>query len=358
MSIKAKALGLIGKATKPVLKAGRKIGYKVIKHGPTIAIVTGVGGLFAAGIMVGVKSRKAAKALEEFTEAREEIEKKMEDEARDAANEIIFKSPVAISEEVKKQIYDEQRKVVGKTYRKEVRSLYFRTGLKLARIYLVPAVLAAFSAVLIIGGHRSTLKRLAGVTALYKATDEAFRDYRKNVIDDLGEEADAKYRYGINEYEFEGIETDSKGKEKKITEKRAIAGSGAPFEFKFCRATSDAYTGDEEFDMSTLLISQNQRNTNVEAGKVVHVNDVLGDLAMKKIGAAGQINGWRDGLTDSVDYHIRKAYEPVTKDGVHLAENGKGRFETVYYLEFNAKLLYDVDEVEEALGKKRKDDKA
>lgn len=348
MSVKSLAVGVAKKAASPIMKVGRKIGYKFGKNAPTILLVTGMGGMFASGVLIVVKSKKAAKALDDFTDARGSIEDLVDSKAQAAVMGKM--DPGTYSDEQLEAMLDEQRKVIRKEYKGEIRHLYFDTGVKLIKIYIIPVGLGVVSGGLILGSHRILTKRLAGAVALYKASDEAFKEYRQRVIEDQGEDKDFEYRYGVKEREFEGVETDSKGKEKKVTEKRKIAGDGSAFEIKFCRETSPAYIGNEEYDMSTLTISQNCRFNQVSDGKRVFVNDVLSDLGMAKLYPLGQVAE----LVDPVDYHIRKAYEPVTKDGVHLAEGGKARFETVYYLDLDYKMLYEEGDVVEKPKKEKK----
>ena len=338
MSVKSLAIGVAKKAASPIMKAGRKLSYKFGKKAPTILLVGGMGGMFASGVLIVVKSRKAAKALDDFTDARGSIEDLVDSKAQVAVMDEM--DPGKYSAEQLEVMLDEQRKAIRKEYKGEIRHLYFDTGIKLVKIYIVPVGLGVVSGGLILGSHRILTKRLAGAVALYKASDEAFKEYRQRVIEDQGEDKDFEYRYGVKEREFEGVETDSKGKEKKVTEKRKIAGSGNGFEIKYCRETSPGYTGNEEYDMSILEISQNCRTNDLSEGKRVFVNDVLSDLGMAKLYPFGQTAE----LVYPANYHVRRAYEPVVKDGVHLAEGGKARFEAVYYLDIDYKMLYDEEE--------------
>lgn len=343
MSVKT---ALATKVVKPAARIGRKVGYKISAKAPTILIISGIGAVFAAGVMIAKRSKKAAETIDEFATERQSLEDTIEHEAQIAATEEIKERGVT-DEKEKNYILCKYRKRIRKAYGKALRRLYLKFIGKLLRIYALPALIGVLGAVMILGSHRIMLKRLAGVTALYKATDEAFTQYRQNVVNDLGEEADLKYRYGIQNYEFQGVETDSKGKEKTVTETRAIAGSGSPFEFKFCRDTSQEYTGDEVYDMSMLQIEQNNVISAVSDGKKVFLNDALKAIGMKPVYPLGQVAMFKPN-----GFKIRRVYEPIVKDGVHLAEGGKAKFDTVYYLDMDLTERWTIVEKDEPKTKK------
>ena len=343
MSVKT---ALATKVGKPIARFGRKVGSKAVANAPTLLIFTGIALVTGATVAIIKSSKKAAEAFDEFAAERESLEKTIEREAQVSANEEIFSRNVTDPLEMD-YILHKYRKKVKKAYGKALRKIYWKLFGKLLRIYLFKFLLWLIGVILILGSHRMMLTRLAGVTALYKGSEEAFAQYRQNVIDDLGEEADLKYRYGIQNYEFQGVETDKNGKEKKVTETKAIAGKGSPNEFKFCRQTTNQYTGNDEYDMSMLEITRSQLINDISDGKDQYLNDLLGTLGMKKIYPQGQVakigpNG----------FTIHKAYEPVEKDGVHQAEGGKAKFDTVYYLDIPLITMWDVVEAKKECNKK------
>ena len=68
---------------------------------------------------------------------------------------------------------------------------------ELVRLYGPTVALFAASTGLVLGGFGILNGRFASATAAYAALEEGFTMYRDRVREDLGEEADRKYRYGI-----------------------------------------------------------------------------------------------------------------------------------------------------------------
>ena len=83
-------------------------------------------------------------------------------------------------------------------YKKEMTHTYIFSGLELAKLY-GPVVAGTIGAgICFFSGNQILAKRLAGMTAAYGAAQKAYMRYRKNVVEDLGEDADRKYLLGLN----------------------------------------------------------------------------------------------------------------------------------------------------------------
>lgn len=83
-------------------------------------------------------------------------------------------------------------------YKKELTHAYVVTSIETIKLY-GPAVLCTVGAgVCFVTGNQILAKRLAGMTAAYSAAQKAYMRYRKNVVEDLGEDADRKYLLGLD----------------------------------------------------------------------------------------------------------------------------------------------------------------
>lgn len=208
--------------------------------------------------------------------------------------------------------------------KKDIRELYIGTGVSLAKAYTPAVVLGGAAAACIIGEHcvmqnrvNNLEKTVAGLGAAYVAIDNAFKAYRKRVIDKYGKEEDRRLRFGIEETVVE--EVDEKGKKKKV--KKEFAGEFNKDEFIiffngdqpiFMWKDPMKYNADWDANIRVLLGVQSflQRKLDVE-GKV-YWNDLLSELGMKKTDN-GQIVGWKEGSI--IDLGINKAINRRLIDG-------------------------------------------
>ena len=117
-----------------------------------------------------------------------------------------------------KEITDEET-YSEKDYQKDMTIVYARGGAKLAKLYLPAFVLVVGGLALIIGGHKILLSRQLALAAAYETVNAGYNRYRERVREDLGEDADRKYAYGLKEEvvgEESFVDDDGKKHKKKI----------------------------------------------------------------------------------------------------------------------------------------------
>lgn len=120
-----------------------------------------------------------------------------------------------------------------KDYQKDMTIVYAKGGAKLAKLYLPAAVLVIGGIAFILGGHKILLNRHLALAAAYETMNVGYNNYRKRVREDLGEDADRKYAYGLRE-EVVGEESfvDDNGKKHKKKIKAQIPSSlSSPYAF-------------------------------------------------------------------------------------------------------------------------------
>lgn len=78
--------------------------------------------------------------------------------------------------------------------KKDTIIVYTKMSWRLVKTYAVPIALGAASVGCILTSHGIMRKRYLGMVAAYTAVDKAFKDYRKRVIAELGEDKDREYR--------------------------------------------------------------------------------------------------------------------------------------------------------------------
>lgn len=167
--------------------------------------------------------------------------------------------------------------------------VFLRTGKKLARLYGPSFILGVTSLACLTQSHRIMSQRNAGLAAAYAALDMGFRQYRARVIDELGEEKDAHFRYGVSEREV-AVE-DEKGNVTTQTVKRAGDGHGPSIYAKFFDQLNTRWQRNPENNRIWLQAQQEYFNYKLQANGVVILNDVYEKLGFEPT-KAGAIVGW------------------------------------------------------------------
>ena len=190
---------------------------------------------------------------------------------------------------------------------KLIRKAYGRTGLDFFKIYWKPIALGGTSLILIITSHRMLRRSLAEMAAMYAGLFESFRQYRKNLIDDLGPEKDQEYLYGAKQIETIDAETGEN-----IT-KTVPTGTPnlSPYSVWYNEGIYDEDSGKwiwqnsiyrpnkTEFEVLLRNI-QNECNDILRMRGYMFLNEVYTKLGLPPT-SAGQHVGWvRNGLTNGV----------------------------------------------------------
>ena len=218
-------------------------------------------------------------------------------------------------------------------YNKAVAHTYIKTGVKTgARFGL--AIGMEFAGIAMVtksrGMYKSTIANLG--VALNGALSD-FKNYRKNVVDDLGKEADKKYRYGLKDQEI--TETDEEGvethKSVKVMDPNV---PGYSIYARFFDDLSSEWSKNPEENMAFLIQTQSVFNDILTTQGYVFLNDVYAALGLPKT-KIGQQVGWVKGLGDNyIDFGIMDVY--TVPD---YAASAKRRFvnglENVILLDFN-----------------------
>lgn len=100
---------------------------------------------------------------------------------------------------------------------------YTVTALGIAKEVALPVALGATTVACFVGEHcimqnkiNTLTETVVGLSAAYTAIDQAFKKYRKNVISELGQEADDRFRFGVKKEKIEVEEEQPNGKIKKV----------------------------------------------------------------------------------------------------------------------------------------------
>ncbi len=285
-----------------------RTGLVVKKHSPEIMIVAGTVGTITAAIMACKATLKSTEVLAKTKEDIDSIHLAKEEGGAD---------------------YTESM------FKKDLADTYIRTGVEFVKLYGPSVALGALSLGTVFASNNMLRKRNASLTAAYATVDGAFKRYRKNVVEQYGEEVDKNLRHSIKKQEVEFTETDSKGKEKKV-KKTVDVIDGNPTTFsdysRFFDSSCIEWEKNPEYNMTFLKAQQNYANDKLRADGFLFLNDVYKMLGFQPT-KAGQIVGWifdKDNPVGDnyVDFGIYDGYHEANRDFV----NG---YEPVILLDFN-----------------------
>ena len=149
------------------------------KHLPDILVGIGVVGVIGGTVIACRDTKKLEPVLEEHKEQMDLIHK------------------IAEEGEIKDQETGEVAPYTEQDKRRDTALTYFKTSLKVARVYLPSGAIISGSLACILGSHKILNKRNLGLTAAYTGIAETFKEYRQNIIEKYGEEADVEARFGL-----------------------------------------------------------------------------------------------------------------------------------------------------------------
>lgn len=286
---------LIGEGIFKAPPGGFKLWFK--NASPTIMVV---GGCIGVGVGVVMACNATLKCDEILDEIEADISK---------ANHV-------------REITDETT-YTEEEYQKDMTIIYAKGGAKLARLYLPAFVVIVGSLALILGGHKILLNRHLALAAGYETVKIAYDNYRNAVREDLGEDADRKYAYGIHE-EVVGVEefVDDDGKKHKQKIKAQIPSTlSSPYAF-YWDNTCDGWEPNPYYNETFLIGKQREWNRKLaqrwKLNGAVSLAEIKSDLGALIMDGNGRIN------TRPGDHMVGWIYDPSYNPEEH---NGKDQID-------------------------------
>ena len=302
-------------AAKFVRQAGKFVGIKLWKHSPTILAVLGSGSIITAGVM----ACKATLKLEETVEEKNDDILSVKASLENAQKEI----------ETNGENAADAQEFIDKHYKKELAKSYLNMGLAVGKLYAPAVAVCAAGVGCIFGSKRIMDKRYSACLAACTTTERLFADYRKRVTEDLGKEADQKYRFGMETTEIDIPELDKKGNPKKDkdgnpkTKKQKITTIPANFSnMEYARVFDEVSTKEwdknPDVNKNTLLLRQKYADDMLKSRGWLFLNEVYTMLGYP-ITDYGQDVGWifeKDNpIGDNmVDFGLYKAFRPDSSE--------------------------------------------
>lgn len=267
---------------------------KLKKHSPEILLVSGLAGFTGTVVL-------ACKATMKLPEIVEEHEVMMGD-----VHEL----------ELNPRIYEEDNDsmTVRVVSEKEVKKAKVNAYVAIAKDYIClygPSVaLGLASAGCVVGSYGVEKKRYTGALAAYNGAMAAFETYRQRVREELGNEADERFRYGWKKEKIETEVTDAKGKTKTKKEDVLTLDSGEPSlyarvfeEYKSDGIPNPNWYSDPFFSMQFLKAQESYFNTVLNNRGYVFLNEVYDALGFDMT-AEGALVGWVQNAPDEPTNYI------------------------------------------------------
>lgn len=179
-----------------------------------------------------------------------------------------------------------------KDYSKDLLVNRTQTAVKLIKLYGPAISLGALSIAAILGGQHILRKRNVAVMAAYKLCEESFNNYRSRVKDELGEDKDRQFYYGMTEETVKDKVKSKDGKTKTVTKKVEKAPDHLYSQYaRFFDEANINWDKSPEQNMYFLKMVQNQMNDKLKARGHVFLNEVYDALGFDR-SEAGQLVGW------------------------------------------------------------------
>lgn len=180
--------------------------------------------------------------------------------------------------------------------------------------------------------HKQFMK--ASAAAVGYAT--ALAAYRKNVVDELGEDMDKHFMYGISakEKNVTLVTTDEDGNEVETKEKCKVVENVynvSPYAMWWLPETTNRYQSDEYYFKDFVVNTEKYFNDILVCKPKITVNEIKDYLGAKSnyLTLKGQAAGWKEGDTIKID--VIKVARPI----------GNGKYEPAFILDFNCHYILD-----------------
>jgi hypothetical protein len=246
------------------------------RFSPQILMGVGIAGVITAGVL-------ACKA----TLRLEEVVTKAEDDIED------------VKERRTENKFDTETE-----YNKELTKVYVNRTFQIVKLYTPALSVGMVGIGCLLGSYGVMNQRNVASIAAYQTLASGFEKYRRNVVEDLGEEKDKEYRYGLVEKDIPTF--DEEGKQTGSKTVVDVRTDGHSDYFRIFEGTNDNWSKVPGMNQMFLTNQQNWLNDRLNARGYLFLNDVYKSLGYPAT-PAGQSVGW---LSEG-----HRNFDPKTMDG-------------------------------------------
>lgn len=223
-----------------------------------------------------------------------------------------------------------------KAYKKDIRKTNKRCVITVAKESAPALVSFILGQVLQNKAYSVVNKKYKAAEAFGMAMATAFAGYRKNVRDELGDNMDKHFLYGISSEEKDVtlVTKDEDGNEVETQEKCYVVENPlgvSGYAMWWTPETTTKYQSDEYYFKSFIYNTEKYFNDTLVCRKKLTLNEIKSYLGAKAKYRTlkGQAAGWKDG--DTIKISIIKAARPI----------GNGKYEPAFIVDFNCHYILD-----------------
>lgn len=199
----------------------------------------------------------------------------------------------------------------------DLKNIRIKTAVDVVKLYAPAVAVGVLSIAALTKSHNILNERNAALTAAYATLDQAFKQYRKRVVDQEGEFADLKYLHGVSE-EPEVVTLENG--EKKTTGKIKKGPAGASMYARFFDPLNRKWVPTPEYNKIFLNSKQNYMNDKLHARGYMFLNEVYEELGFESTKAGSQV-GWVVGNGDGyIDFGMWDHESPKVREFVNGTE--------------------------------------
>ena len=202
---------------------------------------------------------------------------------------------------------------------KDLAVVYTKTGFRFLKLYGPSVSLGILGVGCILGAHHIMKQRNLAAIAAYKLVEEGFNQYRKRVVEELGESKDRQFKTGVREVEVtEPAYVDEDGVKHKA-EKKTVEVIDPDHKSVYARyydQSCSQWTNRADYNLMTIKAREDYFNNMLKVRGHVFLNEIYDQLGMERT-KAGQIVGWvfGEGGDNIIDFGI---YADCNKDFINM----------------------------------------
>lgn len=174
-------------------------------------------------------------------------------------------------------------------YNKALTKVYINRTVQIVKLYAPALSVATVGIGCLLGSYGVMNQRNVASIAAYQTLASGFEQYRLRVVEDLGEDKDKEYRYGLVESEIPTY--DEEGKENGTQKVLNVRTDGRSDYFRIFDESNDLWSKVPGLNQLTLSNQQNWLNDRLNARGYLFLNDVYKSLGFPST-PAGQSVGW------------------------------------------------------------------
>lgn len=252
MNLKTVATAVTNKLGRPILVTQ--------KHSPTILFGVGVVGVVATVVLA---SRATLKLDEVLEKTQDDLER------ANFAHENVTAG------------YSDQ------DYQRDTLVIYAKATGKIIKLY-GPAVLVGLASIgALSGSHVILNRRNAGLAAAYGALDKGFKEYRKRVVGEFGEEADARLKFETEDHVI--VQETDEGPVTKVIKR--ITKDGQSIYARAFDEFSTSWSPERGYNVMFVRCQQMYANDLLKSRGHVFLNEVYDMLGLAR-SKEGAVVGW------------------------------------------------------------------